>query len=462
MVVSLGHAGNFFVSGEGSVEDMMNFTEVADPLFHRIASVASLHNAWRRVRANRGAPGIDSISLCVFEAQLTNNLQELSRSLLSQSYQPLPARFVTIAKANGKERELAILTVRDRVAQRSMLDNIEPLFEPQFLDCNFAFRPNRSCEMAIQRMIAARANGYWWTVESDVEDFFGTIDRKLLLAEIEETVTDSQVLWLLNLWLEAGALDPETYSPHSSFIRQGKEALANLQLLLKETADNSLDQFVADRFVTSQTGLDRFALSVPYSKSFDDFAPSTPASKTDTRREALKHFLKDGALLALSHRTSIAKMLGLKLLGVGGLAVTAAVLAPKAVSFYRNYFDRKVGTLQGAPISPLLTNAYMTPFDQTLTSAGWRLIRYCDDFVIQCRSEAEAHAALSAAGQTLEGRKLRLHPDKTRIIPPNGDFEFLGYIFEGNGRIIPPLTVPQQVAQKLCAMARNAARRRRT
>jgi retron-type reverse transcriptase len=82
-------------------------------LFSRIASPAPLYNAWRKVRANRGGPGIDAINLRIFESQLTSNLQELSRSLLSRSYQPLPARFVSIAKPNGKERELAILTVRD-------------------------------------------------------------------------------------------------------------------------------------------------------------------------------------------------------------------------------------------------------------------------------------------------------------------------------------------------------------
>jgi retron-type reverse transcriptase len=181
-------------------------------LFRRIASVPSLYQGWRKVRANRGAPGIDAMSLRCFEARLDDNLRELSRSLLSKSYQAMPARSVTIAKANGRERELAILTVRDRVAQRTTLDAIEPLFEPQFLDCNFAFRPARSVEMAIQRMIAARANGYWWTVESDVEDFFGTIDRKLLLTEMEQTISDKDVLNLLAAWLDAGVL--ATLSPH--------------------------------------------------------------------------------------------------------------------------------------------------------------------------------------------------------------------------------------------------------
>src|SRR5947209_5131890 len=168
-------------------------------LFRQIAAAQSLYQAWRKVRANRGAAGVDAMSLQAFEAGLDAHLRELSRSLLNKSYQPMPARYVTIAKADGRERELAILTVRDRVAQRATLDMIEPLFEPQFLDCNYAFRPGRSVELAVQRMIAARANGYWWTVESDVQDFFGAIDRRLLLSELGATICDADVLQLLKL-----------------------------------------------------------------------------------------------------------------------------------------------------------------------------------------------------------------------------------------------------------------------
>jgi hypothetical protein len=171
--------------------------------------------------------------------------------------------------------------------------------------------------------------------------------------------------------------------------------------------------------------------------------------------------LQDGALLALSERALIAKLLGMKVLGVGGLALTAAVLAPKAVSAYRNYFHRRLGTLQGAPISPLLTNVYMTPFDRALTERGWRLVRYCDDFVIQCRTEAEAQDALSVAQESLGSRRLRMHPDKTRIVPPDAEFEFLGYVFAADGSVIPPPTVPDLVARQIRAMARRAARWRK-
>jgi RNA-directed DNA polymerase len=144
-------------------------------------------------------------------------------------------------------------------------------------------------------------------------------------------------------------------------------------------------------------------------------------------------------------------------LGLGGLAVAAAVLTPKAVSACRDYLHPRLGTLQGAPLSPLLTNLYMTPFDREITGQGFRLIRYCDDFVIQCRTEQEAQSALRAAEQALAGRRLRLHPDKTGVVSPNGEFEFLGYAFASDGQVIPPPSVPEQIARQIRSLARRAA-----
>jgi retron-type reverse transcriptase len=436
-------------------------------LFQRIIAVPSLYQAWRKVRANRGAAGIDAVSLQAFETGLEANLRELSRSLLNRSYQPMPARYVTIAKANGKERELAILTVRDRVAQRATLDAIEPLFEPQFLDCNYAFRPGRSVEMAVQRMIAARANGYWWTVESDVQDFFCTIDRSLLLSELEETIHDQDMLRLLKMWLDAGALEQGSRQMKTGFWRQGYEAMANLRMLAHETLNQSLDDFVAQRLGLrgGETALEEVAglreTQGSEATADDDLAGWQVSAQKQVRREGIKRLLQDGAVVALSQRALVRKLLSVKLLGIGGAAVAAALLAPKAVSAYRQYFHPRLGTLQGAPLSPLLTNAYMTPFDAELTQRGWRLIRYCDDFVIQCRTESEARAALQTAEKVLSGRKLKLHPLKTRLVPPGGELEFLGYIFAANGQVIPPPTVPEQVAKQIRAMARRALKWRK-
>lgn len=430
-------------------------------LFRRIASVQSLFLAWRKVRANRGAAGIDAVSLRAFETGLEANLRELSRSLMNRSYQPMPARYVTIAKANGKERELAILTVRDRVAQRATLDAIEPLFEPQFLDCNYAFRPGRSVEMAVQRMIAARANGYWWTVESDVQDFFGTIDRRLLLSELDETIGDEEVLRLLKGWLDAGALEPEEFHlAKTSVWRQGRETMASLRLLVHETVKQSVDDYVAQHLGISVSEAveslpDPIEMQTDEAMD-DDLMQGHGIEQKEARRAAWKRLLQDGAVVALSHRTLLGRVLGMKMLGVGGAALVAALLAPKALSACRSYFHPRLGTLQGAPLSPLLTNVYMTPLDAALTREGWRLIRYCDDFVIQCRTEDESRAAMQAAEKELSGRKLKLHPEKTRIVPPDGELEFLGYVFTSDGRVIPPPTVPERVAQQIKVMAWRA------
>lgn len=447
------------------IGEMVRFDGYDPGLFRHIVSVPSLYQAWRKVRANRGAAGVDAISLDEFESNLTANLRELSRSLLGGAYQPMPARFVTIAKENGKERELGILAVRDRVAQRAVLDAIEPLVEPLLLDCSFAFRQGRNVEMAVQQMIAARANGFWWTVESDVEDFFGSIDRRLLLKEVGQVVQDESVMRLLQAWLDAGALE-QASAESVRWRHQGKAAMANLKLLMRESISRSVDEYVAERLgVSDGEGYlnHELAFQAEEQDTGDDFArmEARAAHQHRTRREAVKRLVQDGALLALSQRSLLGRLLSKKVLGVGGLFVAAAMLTPKAVAACRHYFHPRLGTLQGAPLSPLLTNLYMTPFDRELTTQGFRLIRYCDDFVIQCRTETEAQQALRATEQTLAARRLRLHPEKTGIVPPDGEFEFLGYDFASDGRVIPPPSVPEQVAQQIRGLARRAARWRR-
>src|SRR5438128_5736213 len=159
-------------------------------LIQRIAARPSLYSAWRKVRANRGAAGIDAISIAEFEKNLQPNLAELSRNLRDKTYEPLPARYVNVPKSNGRLRELAIPTVRDRVAQRAVLDQIEPLFEPDFLDCSFGFRPGRSTEMAVQRIVLARARGQLWTVDADIRDCFPSLDHEVLITDLRRSLDD--------------------------------------------------------------------------------------------------------------------------------------------------------------------------------------------------------------------------------------------------------------------------------
>lgn len=473
-------------------------------MFDRVVAAPSLFQAWRKVKANRGVAGIDAVSLCVFAERLEANLRELSRSLVSGNYQPLPARFVRVRKANGKERELAILAVRDRVAQRAVLDAIEPLIEPRLNDCCFAFRPQRSIEAAVERLVAARANGFVWTLESDVADFFGSIDRSLLTKDLRGVMSDARLLALIELWLEAGALDGKTDAERETMLtggaseesfvdlknesggvmrrvgrfadrcqQHGRAGVANARLLLRETFDESVDSFIAEQLGADAAGLDEVAFNEIEAASETDYLAAAGDEASDEieraamrrkslRRAGIKRLVRDGALVALSHRALLGRVVGAKMLGLGGLAAAAYFATPALRQLYLSRMAACAGargTLQGAPVSPLLTNFYMTPFDDSLTKQGWRLIRYCDDFVISCRTEAEAREAWKAAAKTLKSRRLELHPDKTRIVAPGEAFEFLGYQFKADGSIVAPPSTPERLARSISRLSQRNFKR---
>lgn len=409
----------------------------------QITEVSSLYNAWRRVRANRGVGGIDSVSLKDFEKDLQNNLTELSRNLLNNSYQPLPVRFVRVTKANGKMRELGILTIRDRVVQRAVLDKIEARFESEMHDCSFAFRAGRNVEMAIQQTIASRANGFSWTVEADIADYFPSINRDILLKDVRRLVSDERILHLIELWLEAGILE-------ESWWQTGHRKVSNANALVQEVVTESLENLVAQRY-----GADDEFSSLPLIEE-QTLSPFEEENlKKQQRRDGVKRLLKDGFFLALSHRAIITRVLGAKLLGVGGVAAAGIFLTPKIIEAYRQFFHPRKGILQGSPLSPVLANLYLNAFDEKFTKSRLRLIRYCDDFVILCRTEEEAKKALQTAKCELAKRNLELHPDKTRILAPNDEFEFLGYRFLSNGLVEPPPTATGKMAYKIKAMSKK-------
>lgn len=416
-------------------------------ILNQIASVESLHRAWRKVRANRGAAGVDAVSVRMFERRLNPNLAELRRNLLSGSYEPLPARYVTVIRPNGKQRELAILCVRDRIAQRSVLDAIEPFIEPEMLDCSYAFRPGRSVEMAVQRIVVARAQGRRWTVDADVEEFFPAISHTILLEEMSARVGDSRVMALIKQWLDAGALDGAR--PTANWIARWKTSVAGAGLALRDSVNNLIDGFVSNRLGEA----DEEALL-----STNEAIPPAPRSPG---KAALRRIVEDGLLLALAERAVLRGALSAKLLGLGGAAVGLAVLAPPAVRKLREALSSRAGALIGSPLSPLLSNVYLHSFDLALTGEGRTLVRYCDDFVILCASKQEASEALQSAEAALRQRKLRLHSEKTRIVSPDESFDFLGYHFMADGRVIAPRSSPEVVARRVGEFAERLIRRKK-
>jgi group II intron reverse transcriptase/maturase len=178
-------------------------------LYDKVYRRDVLERAWGQVRANRGAAGIDRITLAAVEQYGVDRLlDELAADLKATTYRPLPARRVFIPKPGSQERRpLSIPTVRDRIVQAALKTVIEPIFEAGFQPCSFGFRPRRSAHDALQRIIDACFQGYRWVVETDIANCFEAIPHERLMQAIEERIVDRQVLKLLRALLRAGVME---------------------------------------------------------------------------------------------------------------------------------------------------------------------------------------------------------------------------------------------------------------
>ena len=281
-------------------------------LWDKTYAPANLASAFHKVWRKGGSAGADGQTVAHFERHAEAELQRLHEQLRAGTYRPQPVRRAWLPKPGSTERRpLGIPAVRDRIVQGALRHVLEPIFETDFAEQSYGFRPGRGAKDALRRVDTLLKAGHVWVVDADLKSYFDTIPHARLLALVRGRVADGRVLALVESFLRAGVLE-----------------------------------------------------------------------------EA------------------------------------------------KGWRPTECGTPQGGVISPLLANLYLDPLDHQMAAAGWEMVRYADDFVILCRSAAEAQAALAAVAAWVAEAGLTLHPEKTRVVDATqrGGFDFLGYHFERDMR----------------------------
>jgi len=185
-------------------------------LIDKVCNRRTLKAAWKKVAANRGAAGVDKVSVKRFRSNAQFYIEELEAELRSGAFRPLPVRRVNIAKDGKRTRPLGIPTVKDRIVQTAVKMVLEPIFENEFLAVSYGFRPGRGCKDALREVDRLLKEGYIWVVDADVKSYFDTIPHGLLTDRIGERVSDGKVLDLLELFLKQEIMEGmETWNPVS-------------------------------------------------------------------------------------------------------------------------------------------------------------------------------------------------------------------------------------------------------
>jgi len=279
-------------------------------LMDKVCDERVLRAGFEKVSANQGAGGVDRVTVDDFESRLDENLKNLREELGKGTYRASSNRRAFIPKLGTKEkRGLGIPTVRDRVVQSALRMVLEPIFENEFAECSYGFRPGRGCKDALREVDELMKSGHRYIVDVDLRKYFDTIPHDRLMDLVSLKVSDGKILSLI--W-----------------------------------------GFLSQSIMGELEG-----------------------------------------------------------------------------------YDPEMGSPQGAVISPLLSNIYLNPLDHEMAKRGRRMTRYADDFVILCKTRAEAELALKELREWTAQAGLELHPEKTKVVDTETEaFEFLGYRFEKGTR----------------------------
>lgn len=225
-------------------------------LIDKVHSMRTLRAAWYRVRANRGAAGVDKVSIKRFQSKAEAYLEELSSELKRGSFQPLPVRRTYIPKADGGKRPLGIPTVKDRVVQAALKIVLEPIFERDFSERSYGFRPKRGAKGALREVDRLLKQGYGFVVDADIRSYFDSISHEIMMDKLKEKIADGQVLQLVDRFLNQEIFDGlNSWSP-----TKGTPQGAVLSPLLANLYLDSLDKLMANAGVEMCRYADDFVI----------------------------------------------------------------------------------------------------------------------------------------------------------------------------------------------------------
>ena len=175
-------------------------------LLEKILNPENLNKAYKKVYQNKGASGVDGITVEEIADYIKDNKERITNQIRNRKYKPQPVRRVQIPKENGKKRNLGIPTVMDRIIQQAMVQVISPIYEKQFNNNSYGFRPGRSCEQAVIKALEYLNDGYDWIVDIDLEKFFDKVNHDILMGKLEKKIKDKRLLSLIRKYLKSGIL----------------------------------------------------------------------------------------------------------------------------------------------------------------------------------------------------------------------------------------------------------------
>lgn len=212
-------------------------------LLEKILSKQNLNSAYKQVYKNKGASGVDGVTVDELFSYIKEHKEEILWKIRNRKYKPLPVRRVYIPKENGKLRKLGIPSVIDRVLQQAIVQVLTPIYEEQFSDNSYGFRPNRCCEQAVIKALECFNNGYDWIVDIDLQSFFDEVNQDKLMAIIHRTIKDDDVISLIRKFLQSGIMEKGVIQETKKGTPQG----GNLSPLLSNIMLNELDEELKKR-----------------------------------------------------------------------------------------------------------------------------------------------------------------------------------------------------------------------